>query len=211
MTYEESLAVFSPNGRLIQIEYAQKASDQGSLVTFSIQNNGIFLCIEKKNINPLIVEPENSKFLEICNNIYMSYSGLTPDADILVSQARYISMNYKLRIGDNIDVAKLADLMGNFMQRHTIEGKKRPFGAKILFLGFSNGPRAFIVEPDGNCIEYTAGAIGSKSDEAIKVLEEKNDLNENMAYFAISTFVKDTKGLIQSFWITEACVEKINL
>ncbi|KAG0417808.1 Proteasome subunit alpha type-7 [Dictyocoela roeselum] len=205
MTYEQSLAVFSPNGRLIQIEYAQKASDQGSLVTFSIEQDCIHLYIERKNIDPLL--DANSKFYVVDHNIYLSYSGLTPDADVLVSEARLVCRNYKLRCGLDCDVGKVAGYMGDFMQRHTIEGRRRPFGARILLLGFANGPRAYVVEPDGNCVEYVAGAIGAKSEEAVKILENEKD---NRAYKAISSFVKGEKGLIQSFKITEKGVESLN-
>lgn len=163
MSYAESLNVFSPDGRLIQVEYAQHASDQGSLIVAKTSLDAIVVCIEKKSTTKNILE--TSKLYKVCDDVYFSYSGLAADAQIIFTRLVLFYHNYKIETDTYPDISALTMELGNIKFQYTIQGGKRPFGARSILVGFEEVPRIFIVEPDGNYGEYIQATLGYKNDK----------------------------------------------
>ncbi|RVD91994.1 26S proteasome subunit alpha-4 [Tubulinosema ratisbonensis] len=189
MSYTESLNVFSPDGRLIQVEYAHHASDQGSLIIAKTSIDSILLCIEKKSTSKNVLE--TSKLFKVCDDVYFSYSGLAADAQIIFTKLVLFYHNYKISTDTYPDISALAMELGNIKFKYTIQGGKRPFGARSILMGFEEGPKIFIVEPDGNYGEYKQAALGYKNDKVefidknvtnqqITVLEDEKLLSLNL-------------------------------
>ncbi|KAK1348329.1 subunit alpha of proteasome [Hamiltosporidium tvaerminnensis] len=178
MVYDNALAVFSPDGRLIQVEYAQHASEQGSLVVFSTSKEYISVCIEKKGSNKMLVEDDEQKIVLIDpdQHFYMAYAGLSPDSYVIIEKARVICRNYKLQTSENITLTQLAVRLSGVKQKYTIQGGKRPFGIRSILFGFEDEQsKAYIVEPDGNFSGYRCGSIGQKSGKVNEFMEKSNE------------------------------------
>ncbi|EPR79665.1 26S proteosome subunit alpha-4 [Spraguea lophii 42_110] len=178
MVYDRSLALFSPDGRLIQVEYAQKSCEQGSSVIYNINTNIIRVCMESRNQNLLLIEDKNKRLacLDPDLNFYASYSGISSDSDHIIRLGRIIIRNYKLQCGEDILLDQLAEMLSDSIQKNTISRGNRPFGAKIVLFGFQEGvARIYVLEPDGNYIEYERGAIGQKSDDVLEAIEKKDN------------------------------------
>ncbi|XP_040582375.1 uncharacterized protein, partial [Lepeophtheirus salmonis] len=192
MASEANSTIFSPDGRLLQVEYALKASAQGSNITFTINDNKVTLAREIKNLSPMI-EPED--FLHpISENKYLVFSGLVPDFYVLKKAAVIISTNYKKRTSEEISTRELVAELSDFVQYGTLSGK-RPYGVQILVIGIEEIPLCFIIESDGNFIEYFAGSIGRKKEDVISYME-KGEISPNSAYKAIFDVVQnDTKKI----------------
>ncbi|KAI5187496.1 20S proteasome subunit alpha 4 [Nematocida homosporus] len=170
--YDRALSIFSPNGRIFQVEYAQLASERGSPVIFYSNQQSIAVAIEKRAESKNRILSDLDKFKEVESGIYLSFAGIYPDCLVIIDQAILIARQYAYDIGERIDIKKLAQELGDYLQKFTITGGCRPFGAKIVLFGFdSNGPVIALVEPDGNYSFYIGGAIGQKSDKATEYLE----------------------------------------
>lgn len=171
MSYEERLAVFSPDGRLIQVEHAQKASEQGSLVVFSVDSDSISVSIERKSTNKLLVEETKLIPINEAQGIWMSYSGLKPDAYLITDIARLICRSYKTTTGEDMTIDQMARTLSDYKQRYTVVYNQRPFGVRTVLFGFNPAPVAYILEPDGNFSEFYGGAIGQRSQKVVEYLE----------------------------------------
>ncbi|KAH9411114.1 proteasome [Ordospora pajunii] len=178
MGFEEQLAVFSPDGRLIQVERAQQASEQGSLVVFAVGPSEVVVSLERKTGNRLLIEEPKMFIINEAQGIWMSYSGFKPDAYLVMNIARMICTSYKSSKGEDITIDQLARRVGEYKQRYTVVYHQRPFGVTTVLFGLCAKPVAFVIEPNGNFSEFYCGAIGQKSQKVCDYLErkERNDL-----------------------------------
>jgi 20S proteasome alpha/beta subunit len=172
MPYDKSTAIWSPDGELVQLEYARKASERGLAACAIIADDSIVLAGEK-SADPLMAS--QPKIRQIDDNLYMIASGLTTDANLLISQARIVVQQYRLIYGESIAPKRLAAMIGDVMARHTISGGLRPFGVSLLISGFdiTNNPQILWVDNGGTFHTTKAYAIGRGSDEALNYLREE--------------------------------------
>lgn len=171
--YDRALSIFSPDGRIFQVEYAQLASERGTTVVFAADEHAIAVAIEKRVDSKLRVVDDFDKFKEVEDSIYLSFAGIWPDSLVLTNQAIAISRNFSYQTGERIDIRQLSLLLSDFVQTYTIKGGMRPFGSKVVLFGFvEDGPLISLIEPDGNYSFYRGGAIGQKSEKASEELEK---------------------------------------
>ncbi|MFW9915223.1 MAG: hypothetical protein ACFFGZ_06385 [Candidatus Thorarchaeota archaeon] len=172
MPYDKSTAIWSPDGELVQLEYARKASERGAAACAIIAGDSIVLGGEK-SADPLMAS--QPKIRQVDDNLYMIASGLTTDANLLISQARIVVQQYRLIYGETIVPKRLAAMIGDLMARHTISGGLRPFGVSLLITGFdiTNNPQVLWVDNGGTFHTTKAYAIGRGSDEALNYLREE--------------------------------------
>ncbi|KAG5437509.1 hypothetical protein PCANB_000937 [Pneumocystis canis] len=171
--YSFSLTTFSPSGKLVQIEYALAAVNQG--VT-SIAKNGVVLVTEKKSHSPLIEESTIDKIACITPNIGMVYSGIGPDFRVLVDKARKIAhTNYKLIYHEYPPTRILVQELAKVIQEATQSGGIRPFGVSILVAGWDkhSGPSLYQIDPSGTYFPWKATAIGKSAASAKTFLEKR--------------------------------------
>ncbi|MFX0115019.1 MAG: hypothetical protein ACFFB3_10770 [Candidatus Hodarchaeota archaeon] len=169
MPYDKSTAIWSPDGELVQLEYARKASERGLAACAIIAGDSIVLGGEKSP-DPLL--QSQPKIQQIDEKLYMMASGLTTDANLLISQARVVVQQYRLIYGESITPKRLASMIGDLMARHTISGGLRPFGVSLLIAGFdiTKNPQILWVDNGGTFHTTKAYAIGRGSDEALNIL-----------------------------------------
>ncbi|KAI9776198.1 MAG: Proteasome subunit alpha type-2 [Geoglossum umbratile] len=142
--YSFSLTTFSPSGKLVQIEYALNAVNQGVTSLGIKATNGIVLATEKKSSSPLIDPPSLSKVSLVTPNIGMVYSGMGPDYRVLVDKARKIShTGYKRIYNEYPPTRILVQDVARVMQEATQSGGVRPYGVSLLVAGWDDG-----IEPE---------------------------------------------------------------
>lgn len=205
MEYDNAQGIFSPDGRLFPVEYAQQASEQGSLVVFSTSSDKVCVSIEQKSHNKMLIE--QNKLYKIDTGIYYTYSGLKPDALKILNHAILICRNYKLKTGEDISIEKLAYDLSVYKQTYTVKSSMRPFGVRSIVMSHRC---VFIVEPDGNFSEYRSGAVGQKSVKICEYLEKCE--NEDLVYRSVSGLglvVQSDKNKIKSYLIEKDGVRDV--
>jgi 20S proteasome subunit alpha 2 len=142
--YSFSLTTFSPSGKLVQIEYALNAVNQGVTALGIKATNGIVLATEKKSSSPLIDPPSLSKISLITPDIGMVYAGMSPDYRVLVDKARKVShTGYKRIYNEYPPTRILVQDVARVVQEATQSGGVRPYGVSLLIAGWDEG-----VEPE---------------------------------------------------------------
>ncbi|KAI5190719.1 20S proteasome subunit alpha 4 [Nematocida minor] len=180
--YSRALSIFSPDGRIFQVEYAQLAAERGSPVIFYSDGSTISVAIEKRAESKHKILTDEDKFKEVETGIFLTFAGVWPDSLVIIDRAAFIAREYSYRIGEKIDIMKLSLELSDFVQRYTITGGYRPFGVKIVLFGFyNNEPVISMIEPDGNYSMYKGGAIGAKSERAVQELVKDPSLSPTIA------------------------------
>jgi proteasome alpha subunit len=173
MGYDRAITIFSPDGRLFQVEYAREAVKRGTTSLGIKYKDGVVLAVDKR-ISSRLVEGESiEKIFQIDDNMGVVTSGLVADARVLVERARMESQLNKVTYSEPIDIGILAKKICDFKQLYTQHGGVRPFGIAMLIAGVNERPRLFETDPSGALIEYKATAIGSGRPTAMEMFEEK--------------------------------------
>jgi len=174
MAYDRAITVFSPDGRLFQVEYAREAVKRGTTAVGVVYKTGVILLADKRIKSPLIEESSIEKIFVIDEQIGAATSGLIGDARILIDYARVQAQSEKLTYGQNVTVEALVKKVCDLLQQYTQYGGVRPFGASLLIGGIDDtGPHLFETDPSGLSTGYKADAIGSGRDQAIEILEKE--------------------------------------
>ncbi len=173
MGYDRALTTFSPDGRLLQVEYAKEAVKIGT-AGFAIKfDKGVILVGEKRVINKLVVSSSLEKIYEIEEGIFAIPAGIASDGRVLIDRARLIAKQHKMIYGSKIDILPLVKEICDLKQAYTQFGGTRPFGTSIIFAGKdSTGFRIYVTEPLGHFFEYKAVAIGNAEEKLNKFLVE---------------------------------------
>ncbi len=174
MAYDRAITVFSPDGRLFQVEYAREAVKRGTTAVGVVYKTGVILLADKRIKSPLIEENSIEKIFVIDEQIGAATSGLIGDARILIDYARVQAQSEKLTYGQNVTVEALVKKVCDLLQQYTQYGGVRPFGASLLIGGIDDtGPHLFETDPSGLSTGYKADAIGAGRDQAIEILEKE--------------------------------------
>ncbi|KAK9761637.1 Proteasome subunit alpha type-2 [Basidiobolus ranarum] len=177
--YSFSLTTFSPSGKLVQIEYALNAVAQGVTSIGIKAANGIVIATEKKTASPLIDSTTVEKISTICPNVGLVYSGMGPDARVLVNKARKSAQTYRRVYQEDPSNTMLVKDVAGVMQEFTQRGGVRPFGVSLLVAGYDeHGPSLYQVDPSGSYWAWKATAIGKNMVNAKTFLEKR--YNEDM-------------------------------
>lgn len=176
MGYDRAITVFSPDGRLYQVEYAREAVKRGTTAVGIKCREGIVLLVDKR-VNSKLLEPSSiEKIFKIDNHIGVASSGLVGDARSLVDRARVESQVNRVSYDEQIDVEMLSKKLCDHMQTYTQFGGARPYGTALLIAGISDGQfRLFETDPSGTLLEYKATGIGIGRNAVMKVFEEEHN------------------------------------
>ncbi len=173
MAYDRAITVFSPDGRLFQVEYAREAVKRGT-TTVGIKFKGGIALIVDKRITSRLIEPSSiEKIFKIDEHIGCATSGLVADARALVERARIEAQINRLTYESPIQVKALARKICDFKQTYTQYGGVRPFGTALLIGGVDDtGAHLFATDPSGAMMEYKATAEGEGRDAAMEYFEK---------------------------------------
>lgn len=182
--YDRAITVFSPDGRLFQVEYAREAVKRGTTSIGIKCSEGIVLAVDKRTTSNLVEATSIEKIFKIDEHIGAATSGLVADARALVERARVEAQINKITYSEPIRVDSLSKKLCDMLQMYTQNGGVRPFGSALIIGGVYGGIcKLFETDPSGALIEYKATAIGSGRSAAMDIFEDqyKDDMNLNEA------------------------------
>jgi proteasome alpha subunit len=181
MGYDRAITVFSPDGRLFQVEYAREAVKRGTTSVGVKSKGGIVLAVDKRVSSRLVEADSVEKIYQIDDHICAATCGLVADARVLIDRARVEAQMNKVTYNEPIDVKILVKKICDFKQLYTQHGGVRPFGVALLLAGITDMPRLFETDPSGALVEYKATAIGTGRNTVMEIFEEKYKENITMS------------------------------
>jgi len=182
MQYDRAITVFSPDGRLYQVEYAREAVKRGTTAVGIKCKDGVVLIVDKRVATRLLEPSSIEKIFKIDEHIGVASSGLVGDARSLVDRARIESQINRVSYDEPIDVETLAKKICDHMQLYTQFGGARPYGTALLIAGVSDGrARLFETDPSGTLLEYKATAIGTGRPAVMKLFEDEYNADASIS------------------------------
>ncbi len=174
MGYDRAITMFSPDGRLLQVEYAKKTVRQGSTAIGIVCGDGVILVTDKRIIDPLIVAASVEKIFKVDEHIGATASGILSDARVLVERAQLTCQQHRVSYDSPIDVLTVVKDICDLKQICTQSGGLRPFGVSLLVVGVDEaGPRLYKTDPTGIYFEYNACIIGEGESDIEEVLNKE--------------------------------------
>ncbi len=174
MGYDRAITMFSPDGRLLQVEYAKKTVRQGSTAIGMVCSDGILLVTDKRIVDSLVVPESVEKIFQIDDHIAAAASGILSDARVLIERAQLKAQQHRVTFDSPIDTVSIVKDICNIKQICTQSGGLRPFGVGILVAGIDDGEaKLFVTDPTGIFFQYKAAAIGEGETEIEEVLHKQ--------------------------------------
>ena len=170
--YDRAITVFSPDGRLYQVEYAIETVRRGTLAIGVKSKDGVVLAVEEKT-RKLQISNVTQKIFQVDDHIGVAAAGYIPDARTQVDHARFFAQSNRLIYDEPVDVEGVAKNIADMAQQFTQYAGVRPFGVALILAGVDkNGANLFLTDPSGTYIGYDAVAIGAGSDQVTDFLEK---------------------------------------
>jgi proteasome alpha subunit len=171
--YDSAITVYSPDGRLFQVEYAREAIKRGAMAFGVKYKNGVVLIAEKKTRNKLAETDITEKLFKIDDSIGCVVAGLIADGRVLVDHARLDAQINRITYNERIPVSVLVKKICEFMRMHTQYAGLRPFGVSLLIAGIDeDGIHLYETDPSGALIGYKAGGIGRGKTAVTEIFED---------------------------------------
>jgi len=174
--YDRHITIFSPEGRLFQVEYAFKAAKSAGITSIAVRGKDSVCLVTQKKVPDKLLDPTSiTHMFDITKNVGMLVTGLMPDAKSLVHKARQTAAEFRFKFGYEIPVDYLAKRMADQAQVYTQHAYMRPMGVVSILCAIDEekGPLLFKVDPAGYYVGYKATSAGAKDQEATNFLEKK--------------------------------------
>ncbi len=170
--YDRAITVFSPDGRLYQVEYAIETVKRGTIALGIKTKYGIIFAADEKPRKLQIVD-EPQKLFKIDQHIGIAAAGYIPDARSQVDDARFFSQSSKIVYDESVSVETVTKHIADQCQQYTQYAGARPIGVSLIIGGIDeNGNSLFLTDPSGTYIPYNAVAIGADSDRVTEFLKK---------------------------------------
>ena len=174
MGYDRSATMFSPEGHLLQVEYAEKTVRLGSSSTGMICSDGVFIIADKRIEDKLIVKSSANKIYEIDSHIISSVAEIVSDARILIEKAQVLAQQHRITYDSPIETELIVKDIANMKQQFTQYGGARPFGVSVMTAGINGKkPELFVSDITGNYFSYHSNAIGEDDNKIKEMLRDK--------------------------------------
>ncbi|MFW6385354.1 MAG: archaeal proteasome endopeptidase complex subunit alpha [Halodesulfurarchaeum sp.] len=172
--YDRGITIFSPDGRLYQVEYAREAVKRGTSSIGIRTTEGVVLAVDRRSRSTLMEQESIEKLHKVADHVGIASAGHVADARQLIDFARRRAQIEELRYEEPIDIEVLTKAVTDHIQQYTQMGGVRPFGAALLVAGVSDDvPRLFETDPSGTPNEWKAVAIGSDRSDIQQYLEDE--------------------------------------
>ncbi|CAL8108125.1 unnamed protein product [Orchesella dallaii] len=213
--YDLSASQFSPDGRVFQVEYAQKAIENSGTAVALLGKDGVVFAVEKLVTSKLYEPGANRRLFSVDRHIGMGISGLLADARQIVETARTEASNYRGEYGGDAPLRYVTDRVAMYMHAYTLYSAVRPFGCSVI-LGTYNvpekKPEMYMIDPSGVYLGYLGCAVG-KAKQAAKTEMEKLQLSDMTCkqllkeaakiIYIVHDEVKDKSFELELSWIGE--------
>lgn len=174
MGYDRAITMFSPDGRLLQVEYAKKTVRQGSTAIGMVCKDGILLVADKRIVEKLIVPESVEKIFKMEDHIGATASGILSDARVLIERGQLKAQQHQVTYDTPVDTITIVKEICALQQICTQSAGLRPFGVSILVAGIdADGPKLFETDPTGIYFQYRATAIGEGEPEVEEILNKE--------------------------------------
>ena len=177
--YDMTPTMYSPDGRIYQVEYALETVKRGTLAIGIKGKDGVIIAVEEKS-RALQVSEITQKIFQIDDHIAAAAAGYIPDARVQVDNARYFSQSNKLTYDEPVEIETVAKHIADQNHQFTQYSGVRPYGVSLIIAGVDrNGSNVFIIDPSGTFVSYAAVAIGLGADDVNSFLEKnyKEDMS----------------------------------
>lgn len=199
--YDRHITIFSPEGRLYQVEYAFKAVKAAGITSIGVRGkDSICVVTQKKVPDKLLDQTSVTHLFPITKFIGLLATGMTADSRSLVQHARNEAAEFRFKWGYEMPVDVLAKRLADKSQVYTQHAYMRPLGVAAIVLGMDeeSGPQLFKCDPAGHYVGYKATAAGVKESEAVSFLEKKLKNNPELSYEeTVQTAVSALQSVLQ--------------
>lgn len=197
MGYDRTATMFSPDGHLLQVEYAEKTVRLGVSSVGMVCSDGVFIIADKRIADKLIVSESANRIHEVDSHIIASTAGITSDARVLVEQAQVLAQQNKVTYDSDVEPELIIKEISNIKQKFTHYGGARPFAVSMMLAGINgNKPQLFSSDVTGSYFLYNANAIGENDEKIKEKLREryKKDLTIKQGVKMALEIFKEIQG-----------------
>lgn len=183
--YDRHITIFSPEGRLYQVEYAFKAVKAAGITSIAVRGKDSVCFVTQKRVPDKLIDPESvGHMYKVTDYIGMLVTGMIADARSIVQRARREAAEFRFKYGYEIPVDFLAKVLADQAQVYTQHAYMRPLGVVSMLIGVDEerGPQLFKVDPAGYFVGYKGTSAGVKEQEAVNFLEKKFKSNPQYSY-----------------------------
>ncbi|MBR9676744.1 archaeal proteasome endopeptidase complex subunit alpha [Candidatus Woesearchaeota archaeon] len=174
MGYDRAITMFSPDGRLLQVEYAKKTVKQGSAAIGIVCKDGVLLVTDKRIVDPLVISESVEKIFKIDDHLGATAAGILSDARVLVERAQLKAQQNRVTYDSPVDVLSIVKDICSLKQVTTQSGGLRPFGLSLLIAGVDdNGPALYQTDPAGLYWQFKATVIGENDTQIEEILHKE--------------------------------------
>ena len=197
MGYDRTATMFSPEGTILQVEYAQKTVRLGSASIGMVCADGVFIISDKRVKDKLVIQSSANKIYEIDSHIIAGAAGIVSDARVLIERAQVVAQQHRITYASPIEPELIIKELANIKQQFTQYGGARPFGVSLLIAGIrGKKPELYTSDITGNYFSYHANAIGENDEKIREKLREfhKPELNIKKGVKLALDIFKDIQG-----------------
>ncbi len=179
MGYDRAATMFSPDGHLLQVEYAEKTVRLGSTSIGLVCSDGIIMIADRRIRDKLIAPESANKIFEIDEHIVAAAAGILSDARMLVDDAQVLAQQHRVTYDAPVDPVTVIRMIADKKQMFTQYGGSRPFGVSVMLAGVNKQkPHLYTSDVTGNYFAYRANAIGENDEQIKEIL--RSEFNETM-------------------------------
>ena len=187
--YDMTPTMYSPDGRIYQVEYAMETVKRGTLAIGICSKEGVIIAVEEK-ARTLQTRNVTQKIFQVDFHIGAAAAGYIPDARIQVDSARFFSQGNRMTYDESVEIATVAKYLADQSHQFTQYSGVRPNGVSLIIAGIDQkGESIYVTDPSGTYVQYAAVAIGAGSDDVNEFLEKHytQDMSiDDVASLAIS-------------------------
>jgi proteasome alpha subunit len=196
MGYDRAATMFSPDGHILQVEYAEKTVRLGSASIGLVCSDGVVIIADKRINDSLMVSESANKISEIDSHIIGTAAGILSDARVLIERAQLIAQQHRVTYDSSIDTLSIIKDISDVKQQYTQHPGVRPFGVAVMIVGVDTKNRLYVSDITGNYSEYYASAIGENDEKLREELRKqyKHGLKVEEALKIGLNLFKEVKG-----------------
>ncbi len=197
MGYDRTATMFSPDGHLLQVEYAEKTVRLGVSSIGMVCSDGVFIIADKRIDDKLIISESANRIHEIDSHLIASTAGITSDARVLIEKAQVIAQQQRITYDSDVEPELIIKEISNIKQQFTHYGGARPFAVSMMLAGMNGEkPQLFTSDVTGSYFMYNANAIGENDEKIKESLREKykKDLTIKKGIKLALNIIKEMQG-----------------